>query len=117
MRIFGSVALNILTTIDNAYTTNHTSRYLFEDNCNSSKNPLSVIRVPFPKTTFNKLFKKFILVMFLSLEDRQELIKRISLNTRTLIVIFNEIPIHQDSCSRTTVTCRRIHRQKFVPIF
>ena len=55
--------------------------------------------------------------MFLSLEDRQELIKRISLNTRTLIVIFNEIPIHQDSCSRTTVTCRRIHRQKFVPIF
>ena len=35
--------------------------------------------------------------MFFSLEDRQELIKRISLNTRTLIVTFNEILIPQDS--------------------
>ena len=42
--------------------------------------------------------------MFLSLEDRQEPIKRISLNIRTLIVIFNEILIPQDSFSMTIVT-------------
>ena len=35
--------------------------------------------------------------MFLSLEDWQEPIKRISLNTRTLIVVFNEILIPRDS--------------------
>ena len=49
--------------------------------------------------------------MFFSLEDRQELIKRILLNTRTLIVAFNEILIPQDSFSRTTITHRRIHRR------
>ena len=54
--------------------------------------------------------------MFFSLKDRQELIKRISLNTRTLIVVFNEILIPQDSFSRTTVTRRRIHRRKFTLI-
>ena len=51
--------------------------------------------------------------MFFSLEDRQELIKRISLNTQTLIVVFNEILIPQDSFSRTTVTRRKICRRKF----
>ena len=55
--------------------------------------------------------------MFLSLEDRQEPIKRISLNTQTLIMVFNEILIPQYSCSRTTITRRRIHRRKFVPLF
>ena len=47
-----------------------------------------------------------------SLEDRQELIKRISLNTRTLIVVFNEILIPQDSFSRTTVTRQKIRRRR-----
>ena len=55
--------------------------------------------------------------MFFSLKDRQELIKRISLNTRTLIVTFNEILIPQDSFSSTTVTRRRIRRRKFVTLF
>ena len=55
--------------------------------------------------------------MFLSLEDRQELIKRISLNTRILIVVFNEILMPQDSFSRTIVTRRRIRCRKFVTIF
>ena len=55
--------------------------------------------------------------MFFSLEDRQELIKRISLNTRTLIAVFNEILIRQDSFSKTTVTHRRIRRRKFVTTF
>ena len=49
--------------------------------------------------------------MFFSLEDRQELIKRISLNTQTLIVVFNEILIPQHSFSRTTVTRQRIRRR------
>ena len=62
-------------------TTNRTSRFLFENNCNSSKNPSSDIRDPFPKRHLTNYFKKIILVMFFSLEDRQELIKRISLNT------------------------------------
>ena len=52
--------------------------------------------------------------MFFSLEDRQEPVKRISLNTRTLIVVFNEILIPQDSFSRTTVTRPRIRRRKSV---
>ena len=55
--------------------------------------------------------------MFFSLEDRQELIKRISLNTQTLIVVFNEILIPQDSFSRTTITRQRIRRRKFVTLF
>ena len=55
--------------------------------------------------------------MFFSLEDRQKLIKRILLNTRTLIVVFNEILISQDSFSMTTVTRRRIRRRKFVTTF
>ena len=55
--------------------------------------------------------------MFFSLKYRQELIKRISLNTRTLIMVFNEILIPQDSFSRTTVTRRRIRRRKFVILF
>ena len=40
---YRSVALNILNTIKTFNTTNRTSRFLFEDNCNSSKNPSSVI--------------------------------------------------------------------------
>ena len=55
--------------------------------------------------------------MSFSLEDRQELIKRISLNSRTLIVVFNEILIPQDSFSMTTVTRRRIYCRKFVILF
>ena len=51
------------------------------------------------------------------LEDGQEFIKRISLNTRTLIVVFNEILIPQYSFSMTTITRRRIHRRKFVTLF
>ena len=97
-------------------TINRTSRFLFEDNCNSSKNSSSIIRVPFPKRHLTNYLKRFILVMFF-LEDRLELIKRISLNTRTLIVVFNEILIPQDSFSMTTVTRRRIHRRKFMTIF
>ena len=73
-------------------TTNRTSRFSFEDNCNSSKNPSSVIRVPFPKRHLTVI--KNIRVMFL--EDKQEFIKRISLNTWILIVVFNEILIPQD---------------------
>ena len=52
--------------------------------------------------------------MFFSLEDRQELIKRISLNTRTLIVVFNKILIPQDSFSRTIVTRRKIRHRKYI---
>ena len=48
------------------------------------------------------------------LGSRQESIKRTSLNTRILIVVFNEILIPQDSSSRTTVTHQRIRHQKFV---
>ena len=55
--------------------------------------------------------------MFFSLEDRQELIKRILLNTRILIVVFNEILMPQDSFSRTTITRQRIHRRKFSTTF
>ena len=40
---YRSVALNILNTIKVFNTTNHTSRFLFEDYCNSSKNPSSEI--------------------------------------------------------------------------
>ena len=54
--------------------------------------------------------------MSFSLEDRQELIKRISLNSRTLIVVFNEILIPQDSFSKTTVTRQRIRRRRFAVI-
>ena len=92
-------------------TTNRTSRFLFEDNCNSSKNPSSVIRVPFPKRHLTNYFKKIYSCYVFSLEDRQQLIKRISLNTQTLIVVFNEILIPQDSFSRTTIIHRRIHRR------
>ena len=94
-------------------TTNRTLRFLFEDNCNLSKNPSSGIHTPFPKRYLTNYLKKIILVMFLSLEYRQETIKRISLNTRTLIVVFNEILIPQDSFSKTTVTRQRIRRRKF----
>ena len=92
-------------------TTNRTSRFLFEDNCNSSKNLSSVIRIPFPKRHLTNYLKKNILVMFFSLEDKQELIKSISLNARTHIVIFNEILVPQNSFSRTTVTRQRIRRR------
>ena len=70
-------------------TTNRASRFLFEDNCNASKNPSSVICVPFPKRHLTNLFKR-IHSYYVFLEDRQKLIKRISLNTWTLIMVFNE---------------------------
>ena len=95
-------------------STNRTSRFLFEDNCNSSKNPSSIIRVPSPKRHLTKYLKKFVLC---SLEDRQGLIKRISLNTWIFIVVFNEILIPQDSFSRTTVTRQRIRCRKFMTKF
>ena len=98
-------------------TTNRTSRFLFEDNCNSSKNLSSVIRVPFPKRNLTNLFKRIYSCFVFSLEDRQELIKRISLNTWTLIVVFNEILIPQDSFSRTTVTRQKIHHREFATTF
>ena len=49
--------------------------------------------------------------------NKRELIKRISLNTWILFVVFNEILIPQDSFSRTTVTRPRIRRRKFTSIF
>ena len=76
-------------------TTNRTSRFSFEDNCNSSKNPSSVIHVPLPKQRLKNIYKK-IIIHVIFLEDKQELIKRISLNTWILIVVFNEILIPQD---------------------
>ena len=88
--------------------------FSFEDNCNSSKNPSSIIRVPSPKTTFD-IYLKNIRVIFL--EDKQELIKRISLNTWILIVVFNEILIPQDSFSKTTIIRRKIRRWKSPFIF
>ena len=45
-------------------------------------------------------------MFFFSLEDRQELFKRISLNTRTLIVVFNEILIPMTD-SLTSYSCPR----------
>ena len=97
-------------------TINRTSRFLFEDNCNSSKNPSLVICVPSPKRHLTNYLKKILLIIF-SFEDRLKLIKRISLNTLTLIAIFNEILIPQDSFSRTIVTRQRIRRRKFVTLF
>ena len=55
-------------------------------------------------------------MFFFFLEDRQELIKRISLNTRIFIVVFNEILISQDFFSKIIIIRRRIHRRKFVII-
>ena len=93
-------------------TINRTSRFLFEDNYNSSNNPSSITCVPFPKRHLTNYLKKaYSCFVFFFLEDRQELIKRISLNTRILIVVFNEILIPQDFFSRTTVTRQRIHRR------
>ena len=64
-RIFyRSVALNILNTIKMFNTTNRTSRFLFKDNCNSSKNPSSVIRNYIPKIILFKLHIFALLLFF-----------------------------------------------------
>ena len=89
--------------------------FFFYDNCNSSKNPSSVIHVPFSKRHLSN--KKNIYFCHGFLESRQEPIKRTLLNTWILIVVFNEILIPQDSSSRTTVTRQRIHRRKFATTF
>ena len=94
---YRSVALNILNTIKTFNTTNRTSRFLFEDHCNSSKNPSSEIHIPLPKQHLSKILKKiYIIIRVIFSEDEQELIKRISLNTWILIVVFNGILIPQD---------------------
>ena len=51
------------------------------------------------------------------LESRQEPIKRTLLNTRILIVVFNEILIPQDFFSRTIVTRQKTRRRKFIATF
>ena len=66
--------------------------------------------------TFNESFKN-IYSCYGFLESRQEPIKRTSLNTQILIVIFNEILIPQDSFSRTIITRQRIRRRKFATTF
>ena len=84
-----------------------------ENNCNSSKNPLLVIHIPFPKWHLTNHLKS-IYSCYGFLEHRQEPIKRTSLNTRILIVVFNEILIPQDFFSMTTITHQRIRRRKFI---
>ena len=84
--------------------------FLFEDNCNSSKNLSSVIHILSPKRHLT--FIKNIRVIFL--EDKQELIKRISLNTWILIVVFNEILIpwdffFEDNCNSSKNPSSEIH--------
>ena len=74
----------------------------------------SVIHVFFPKRRLAKFFKKNIYSCYGFLESKQESIKRISLNTQTLIMVFNEILIPQDFFFRTTVTRQKIRRRKFV---
>ena len=69
---YRSVALNILNTIKTFNTTNRTSRFLFEDRCNSSKNPSSEVRNFIPK-----LFKipHFVFVHLFILENVKIVIK------------------------------------------
>ena len=110
-----SVALNISNTIKHLIRLITPRDFFFEDNCNSLKNLSLVIHVPFPKRHLTNQKKNYSCYGFL--EIRQEPIKRTSLNTRILIVVFNEILIPEDSFSRTIVTRQRIHRQKFATTF
>ena len=62
---YRSIALNILNTIKTFNTTNRTSRFLFEDHCNSSKNPSLEIRNYIPKIILFKLHIFALLFFFI----------------------------------------------------
>ena len=66
----------------------------------------------FSKTSFSTFWMNIYYCYGIFLSNKRGPIKRISLNTRILFVVFNEILISQDSFSRTTVTRQRIRRRR-----
>ena len=64
------------------------------------------------KASFSKFRKSIHYYYEFFFRNKRKTIKRISLNTQTLFVVFNEILIPQDSFFRTIVTRQRIHRRR-----